>query len=92
MTTLAHACADVFVLLAFATVRTSPTESAVASVMTKHSRKHDEYVSGVRAELLGAYRTDAPDRDCHESLTCPFCKALEDAEAEAARRKPKDRR
>ncbi|WP_435972190.1 hypothetical protein [Streptomyces sp. Qhu_M48] len=92
VTTSALACVDVSVVLAVVTVRTSATDADVAPVMTKHSRKHDECVSGVRAELLGAYWTDAADWDSHERLLCPFCRALEDAEAAATRSKPKDRR
>lgn len=50
-------------------------------------REHDEYVSGVRAELNGSYWLDAPERDGHNPGDCRWCKALAKAEAEARRRR-----
>ncbi|MFG2867274.1 hypothetical protein [Streptomyces sp. NPDC048338] len=54
--------------------------------MTKHAHEHDEYVSGVRAELLGDDWADAPDPADHEHVMCPFCGALEEADRKAGRR------
>ncbi|MFJ8826575.1 hypothetical protein ACIREE_32995 [Streptomyces sp. NPDC102467] len=51
-------------------------------------REHDEYVSGVRAELTGGYWLDTPGRKGHGSGECRWCKALLKAETAArARRK-----
>ncbi|WP_405483922.1 hypothetical protein [Streptomyces sp. NBC_00009] len=50
-------------------------------------REHDEYVSGVRAELNGSYWLDAPERDGHNPGDCHWCKALAKAEAEARGRR-----
>jgi hypothetical protein len=58
--------------------------------MKKHSHEHDEYVSGVRAELLGEYRTDSHSGAEQEGLSCPFCRALERSEKEAGRRSRKE--
>ncbi|WP_405851629.1 hypothetical protein OG361_02645 [Streptomyces sp. NBC_00090] len=58
--------------------------------MKKRPRQHDEYVSGVRVEPPGAYGTDTAGQDGDEQLLCPFCRALEHADAEVTRRETKD--
>lgn len=50
-------------------------------------REHDEYVSGVRAELSGAYWLDSPEGEGHDPKRCQWCEALRKAEAEAKRKK-----
>ncbi|MEV1025953.1 hypothetical protein [Streptomyces sp. NPDC050264] len=50
--------------------------------------EHDEYVSGVRAELTGGYWLDTPGRGGRDADGCRWCEELLKAEAAArARRK-----
>ncbi|MFE0738396.1 hypothetical protein [Streptomyces sp. NPDC058855] len=44
--------------------------------MTKRPHEHDEYISGVRAELLGTAPADPPFPADHDDLPCPFCRTL----------------
>lgn len=50
--------------------------------MSQHPHQRDEYTSGVRAELLGAYWQDSPP-SC--TTDCRWCTEMQEAGQDAAR-------